>query len=76
MNEQIRAEFLEKYQSVRSGFHFAIDDAADELICLWDIQDQEIADNWIEGVMNKFNLQASKEKAGVYRLWWLSSKEF
>jgi hypothetical protein len=69
-NDLIRSEFLKKYQYAQGGFHFAMDDDTDELICLWNIDNQEIADNWIESVMNKFNLQVSKEKTGVYRLWW------
>lgn len=69
-NNLIRREFLDKYQRAKGGFHFAMDDETDELICLWSIDNQEIADRWIEGVANKFNLQKSKERVGTYRLWW------
>ena len=69
-NDFIRRKFLDKYQVAKGGFRFAMDDETDELICLWNIDNQEIADTWIEGVMEEFQLQCSKEKSGVYHLWW------
>jgi len=69
-NNLIRAEFLNKYQAVRGGFYFAMDDDADELIVIWHFIDCEISKGWVESVARKFNLQFSHESKGVFRLWW------